>query len=58
MVNPMYSDEPEICSLHDCEMDGEYCYECEVLVRELVEDSFAEALGKPVQTKQRQERSG
>jgi len=22
-------DEPEVCSLHGCEMDGEFCPECE-----------------------------
>jgi predicted amidophosphoribosyltransferase len=29
MTNPMYSDEPEICSICESEMDGEYCPECE-----------------------------
>lgn len=29
MANPMYSDEPEVCSLHGCEMNGEHCPECD-----------------------------
>ncbi len=28
-TNSMYSDEPETCSIHGCEMDGEYCAKCE-----------------------------
>ncbi len=28
MIATMYSDQPEICSLHGCEMDGEFCMEC------------------------------
>lgn len=28
-IAPLHSDEPEVCSIHGCEMDGELCPECE-----------------------------
>jgi hypothetical protein len=37
----------EICPVHDCEMDGNDCYECEKEVRELVDsilEDFEESL--------------
>ena len=43
----------EICSVHGCEMEGEYCYECEKEIRELVDsilEDFEEGLADPVQT--------
>ncbi len=46
----------ETCSVHGCEMDGEYCYECEKEVRELVDsalEDFAEGLADPVQPGQK-----